>query len=84
MEVIPPAQTLPAPHFLFKSEALSKGTILVTNDLEVGYDRVLLPPINLKINADEKIVISGFNGIGKSTLIKTLVGQIPPLGGEFH
>jgi ABC-type Mn2+/Zn2+ transport system ATPase subunit len=43
----------------------------------------LLPPINFKLNGGEKIVINGFNGIGKSTLIKTIMNLIKPLGGEF-
>ncbi len=48
----------------------------------MGYERPLLPPIDLKINDGEKVVITGFNGVGKSTLLKTLVGEIPPLGGR--
>jgi ATPase subunit of ABC transporter with duplicated ATPase domains len=83
MEVMPPAQSLPKPTFKFESLPIGTGIILTTNDLEVGYSKVLLPPINLSLNGKEKIVINGFNGIGKSTLIKTLVGKIPPLGGSF-
>lgn len=54
-----------------------------TNDLVIGYDKPLLQQaLNFSIGRDEKIVIQGFNGIGKSTLIKTLLGQIPPISGS--
>jgi ATPase subunit of ABC transporter with duplicated ATPase domains len=84
MDVMPPAKLLEKPNFIFNSEAIGTGTILKAIDLEIGYERVLLPPINLNLNGKEKIVITGFNGIGKSTLIKTIVGKIPPLGGTFR
>jgi ATPase subunit of ABC transporter with duplicated ATPase domains len=83
IDVMPPAKLLEKPHFVFTSEPTGEGTILKTHDLEIGYENVLLPPININLNGKEKIVITGFNGIGKSTLIKTLVGKIPSLGGEF-
>jgi ATPase subunit of ABC transporter with duplicated ATPase domains len=83
MDVLPPAKDLPKPDFKFKSEYLRDGIILEVNDLLVGYDHVLLPPLKYTINAGEKIIITGFNGIGKSTMIKTLLGLIPKLGGEY-
>jgi ABC-type Mn2+/Zn2+ transport system ATPase subunit len=49
----------------------------------VGYTRSLLPKINLIMRSKEKIVISGFNGIGKSTLLKTLLGIVPKIAGQF-
>jgi ATPase subunit of ABC transporter with duplicated ATPase domains len=49
----------------------------------VGYYYPLLPPLNFAINRGQKIVISGFNGIGKSTLLKTLTGYIGKISGEF-
>jgi ABC-type Mn2+/Zn2+ transport system ATPase subunit len=52
-------------------------------NLEVGYMRSLLPKINLIMRSKEKIVISGFNGIGKSTLLKTLLGIVPKIAGQF-
>jgi ATPase subunit of ABC transporter with duplicated ATPase domains len=83
IEVMPPAQSLPKPQFNFVSQPIGTGVILNVNNLLIGYSNPLLPEINLTLNGGEKIVINGFNGIGKSTLIKTLVGIIPPLGGEF-
>lgn len=51
-------------------------------DLEVGYNYSLLPKLNLNINSGDKIAITGFNGIGKSTLLKTIVGILDPISGD--
>lgn len=51
--------------------------------LVVGYDRPLLKPIELKIERGMKIGIIGANGIGKSTMLRTICGQISNLGGEL-
>ncbi|MDR1851029.1 MAG: ATP-binding cassette domain-containing protein [Mycoplasmataceae bacterium] len=84
MEIIPPAKTLEKPDFKFTSLPIQRGIILKVENLCVGYgEKQLLPPISFSLASDEKIVISGFNGIGKSTLVKTLMGLIPKLGGEF-
>jgi ATPase subunit of ABC transporter with duplicated ATPase domains len=85
MEIIPPAKTLEKPSFVFQSLPVQKGIILKVENLCVGYSsKQLLPPISFTLSGDQKIVIQGFNGIGKSTLIKTLIGSIPKLGGNFH
>lgn len=55
-----------------------------TADLVIGYQKPLLPPINLTIRYGEKVAIRGFNGIGKSTLLKTLIGELAKLSGEYH
>ena len=56
---------------------------LIVKDLEVGYDYSLLPPLNFRIQTGEKVAITGFNGIGKSTLLKTLYGEIEKIDGSF-
>jgi len=58
--------------------------ILEVNDLEIGYDKVLLDPISFNVKKGEKIVIVGKNGVGKSTFIKTILNLIPSLGGTYH
>jgi ATPase subunit of ABC transporter with duplicated ATPase domains len=84
MDIIPPAQTLEKPSFNFTSLPIYNGMILRVDKLLVGYgEKVLLPPISFDLNGNSKVVISGFNGIGKSTLVKTLLGLIPKLGGEY-
>lgn len=79
----PPFQTHP-PAFRFQ-ELASPGLIaLETRRLVVGYDQPLLPPLSFKVSGGEKLVVSGFNGIGKSTLLNTLVRRIPAVSGEFR
>ena len=57
--------------------------LLTTYNLEVGYKRKkVLSNIDLVINSGEVVTILGANGIGKSTLIKTLTGEISPIGGQ--
>ncbi|MCH5584347.1 ATP-binding cassette domain-containing protein [Shimazuella sp. AN120528] len=72
------------PTIEFQALPLINHTVLEVNDLEVGYDRSLLPKINFSIAGGQKLVITGFNGIGKSTMLKTLMGIIPAIGGHFH
>lgn len=57
--------------------------ILSVNSLLIGYDKPLISPISFDLNKGEKIAIVGKNGVGKSTLVKTLLKIIPPLGGSF-
>jgi len=80
---IPPPETAPKPHFHFTSLAISAQKSLVVKDLEIGYYYPLLPKLNFKVESGQKIVITGFNGIGKSTLLKTLIHQISAISGKF-
>lgn len=57
---------------------------LKTNRLSVGYHYPLISNITLSIMGGEKVILTGFNGIGKSTLLKTLVGELVPLQGRFR
>lgn len=68
-------------HFLECSE-MTQDALIVKN-LEVGYYYPLLPPLNFSIGGNQKVVITGFNGIGKSTLLKTLMKHIPKIAGTF-
>ena len=63
-------------------EATPQISLKIKN-LQVGYDHPILPQMNFSIKNGEKVVITGFNGIGKSTLLKTIVGQIQSLGGSI-
>lgn len=75
-----------AVHFSFKSKRPTESVILETADLSVGYDSVLQSHISFEMRGFDKIGIIGPNGIGKTTLIKTLMGNLSPLAGEvlFH
>lgn len=57
--------------------------VLKLEELEIGYNKPILEPLNLLIKKDEKVAILGHNGVGKSTLLKTLMNLIPSLGGSF-
>ena len=83
MEVLTPPQTPQKPDFKLVSLAISNQKALKVRNLEIGYDKVLLPKITFEIKSGEKVVITGFNGIGKSTLLKTLTNEIPAIDGTF-
>ena len=72
------------PHFKFPAAPLTTTEHLRVKHLDVGYHYSVLSDINFSVKGGEKVVITGFNGIGKSTMFKTLVNQIPSLGGNFH
>lgn len=78
-----PPKTTSKPKFNLISLPLDNNKTLLVKNLEIGYNKPLLAPINLTLNPREKIVLTGFNGIGKSTFLKTILGQIPALFGSF-
>lgn len=71
------------PVFNFTGLPLSAAEHLNVKHLSVGYYYPVLSDLNFSITGGQKIVITGFNGIGKTTLLKTLVQQIPALQGGF-
>ncbi|MGN1043580.1 MAG: ABC-F family ATP-binding cassette domain-containing protein [Acutalibacteraceae bacterium] len=82
MDRLSAPKDLEKPHFTFKSAPVSSGKAMIIKNLEVGYNnKPILPKINLEILNGDKIAVVGFNGIGKSTLLKTLMGIIPPVKG---
>lgn len=83
MDVLTPPGNLAVSHFSFPYQPSAVRMLLEVSDLVVGYDKPLLAPFNFSIMQAEKVAITGFNGIGKSTLLKTLLGIIPPLKGNF-
>ena len=68
-------------HANFKPNRETGKEVLRVQNLQIGYDKVL-STINMEQYRKQRIGIIGGNGLGKSTFLKTLVGLIPPLGGE--
>lgn len=84
MDVIELAAQRPKPEFNFKTDRAPGRYIFTTKDLVIGYDEPLSSPLNLQMERGEKIVLTGANGIGKTTLLKSILGLIPPIGGEVE
>jgi len=82
MDVIELAAEKPKPEFHFQ-EARTPGRVLFeTKDLVIGYEEPLSKPLNLSMERGQKIVLTGANGIGKTTLLKSILGLIPPISGS--
>ena len=72
-------------HFLFNIQKESGNVVLQLTDGAIGYENVILSePIELDIRKQEAIALVGPNGIGKSTLLKSIIGQIPLIKGDIH
>ena len=71
------------PTFHFPALPLTNTEHLCVSHLAVGYYYPMLSEVDFAIKGGQKVVITGFNGIGKSTLLKTLIGQLPALRGQF-
>ena len=65
-----------------QSPARVFGTVFEAKSLVIGYDEPLCRPIDLLMERGQKIAIVGANGIGKTTLLRSLLGEISPLSGE--
>lgn len=77
-----PASVLDA-DFSFPYDDLNSKDFLVVKNLEIGYEKSLLPPISFHMSSKNKLWVRGTNGVGKSTLLKTLMRKIPALSGSF-
>lgn len=85
MEIIELQAEKPKPEFHFKESRTPGRVIFQTKDLVIGYDRPLTKsPLNLTFERNQKVAIVGANGIGKTTLLKSLLGIIQPLEGEVE
>ena len=82
MEIIELAAEKPKPEFHFKEARAASRYIFQTEQLVIGYDEPLSTPINLTLERGEKLVLKGANGIGKTTLLKSILGLIPSLEGN--
>jgi ATP-binding cassette, subfamily F, member 3 len=67
----------------FGAPAHQSKDVLVTENLAVGYDQPLLSNLNLNIRAGQRIALTGPNGTGKTTLVRTIAGTLKPLAGSL-
>ena len=84
MDVIELAAERPKPEFHFKLGRTPGRYIFETKDLVIGYDEPLSKPLNISMERGHKIALVGANGIGKTTLLKSILGLIPSLGGSVE
>ena len=81
MDVIELAAEKPKPEFHFHYGKTPGKFLFETHDLVTGYDEPLSKPLNLSMERGQKIALVGTNGIGKTTLLKSILGLIPSLSG---
>lgn len=70
--------------FKFKEARTPSRMIIQTNHLQIGYSEALTKPLNISLERGQKVAIRGCNGLGKSTLLKTLLGILPPVSGSLE
>ncbi|CCX57992.1 putative uncharacterized protein [Blautia hydrogenotrophica CAG:147] len=81
MNVIELAAQKPKPEFHFKTGRTPGKYIFEAKDFVIGYEEPLSQPLNLSLERGHKVALTGANGIGKTTLIKSILGLVPPLKG---
>ena len=84
MEMIEKTIEKPKVEFSFRTTRTPGRVIFETKQLVIGYDTPLSKPLDFLVERKEKVILSGANGIGKTTLLKSLLGIIPPLSGEIE
>lgn len=84
MDLIERVLEKPKPEFHFQSARTPGRFLFTAKDLVIGYQEALSKPLNLSMERGEKIVLVGANGIGKTTLLKSILGLLPPLSGKVE
>lgn len=84
MDVIELAAEKPKPEFYFKEARTPGRYIFQTDKLVIGYDEALSSPLDLSMERGQKIALIGANGIGKTTLLRSILGLIQPLSGSVE
>lgn len=82
MDMIEKPKEKMKPEFQFTSARTPGRVIFATKDLIIGYDEPLTGKLNLSLERNQKIAIKGVNGLGKTTLLKTLLGILKPVQGS--
>jgi len=77
MDILERPKDKPKPYFNFKETKAPSRFLIDAKDLVIGYDQPLTLPMNFQVERNKKIAVCGVNGLGKSTLLKTLFGNNP-------
>ena len=84
MDLISKPKSKTKPEFNFKVGRTPGKILFKLENLQIGYDEPLTKPLNIEFERNRKIAIKGVNGLGKSTLLKTLTGIIKPYSGQVE
>lgn len=84
MDVLSERKDLEKPKFNFTYKRPSTSVIVKTKNLSIGYDTPLIENLNFEIREGEKCIITGKNGVGKTTLLNTISTEIKPISGEVE
>lgn len=84
MDVIELAAEKPKPEFHFKEDRTPGRYIFQTKELVIGYEEPLSRLLTIEMERGQKIVLTGANGIGKTTLLKSILGLIKPISGSVE
>lgn len=84
MDVIELTREKPKPQFSFLEARAAGKTLFETQALVIGYDTPLSRPLDLRMERGQKIALVGANGIGKTTLLRSILGEIPALSGHVE
>ena len=84
MEIMEKPREKPKPHFQFKEARTPSRFVIEAKHLVLGYDEPLTKPVNITLERGQKVAIRGVNGLGKTTLLKTLLGFIPAISGKIE
>jgi len=82
MDIIDVGREKIKPIFRFREARTPGRFIFQANDLVIGYGEPLTKPLNVTLERGQKVAVKGVNGLGKSTLLKTLLGILKPVAGE--
>lgn len=82
MDIIEKVRSKIKPSFKFRDARASGRFVFSATDLVIGYNEPLTKPLSISLERGQKVAIKGVNGLGKSTLLKTLIGELKPISGE--
>ncbi|MEG1781698.1 MAG: ABC-F family ATP-binding cassette domain-containing protein [Oscillospiraceae bacterium] len=84
MDIIELGREKPKPVFAFEYSRAPGKAVICAENLVLGYTSALTKPLSFVVERGQKIAIKGVNGLGKSTLLKTMLGILPPFAGSVE